>query len=118
MKDSINLNSSAQGTPSYLNLISMLMIVVILFQPFYYIILESIDSKQEISMMDKDLNDMEGDDNQEEETEENEEKFFDLNLIINPNVAISEHNQAVISPTPEQWSEFTLGIITPPPELT
>ena len=74
MKDSINLNSSAQGTPSYLNLISMLMIVVILFQPFYYIILESIDSKQEISMMDKDLNDMEGDDNQEEETEEKTRK--------------------------------------------
>ena len=100
-----------------LNAFSIIMIVVLMFQPFYSIITETAANDQDISLIDNDLNDCEGDDSQEEETEENKEELCEFNQFENFDSSEKNRNSITLFSNLEHWNEHILGVITPPPEI-
>jgi len=116
MKDINSINNPIVEKHSILNLLSLLMIVVIMFQPFYSIIIETLDNPQDISLIDKELSDSEEDDNQEEETEKNKEKLIELNQFDNSNITLKKGSSITSLSNLKDWNNHITGVITPPPE--
>ena len=113
MIDSNDINNSIAEKRSFLNLFSILMIVVVMFQPLYSIVIETLDYPQDISLNDQELTDSEEDDNQEEE---NNEKFIEVELLETSNSFIVNKNSIRLQTNLDHWKEHILGITTPPPE--
>ena len=113
MIDSNDINNSIAEKRSFLNLFSMLMIVVVMFQPLYSIVIETLDYPQDISLNDQELTDSEEDDNQEEEYKE---KYIEVKLLETSNIFTVINNSFTILSNMDHWKDHITGINTPPPE--
>ena len=98
-----------------LKLISMIMLLVVLFQPASFLVLETLDSNQEMTLVDNDLNDSQEDDSQEEEKEEYLEEF-NFEVLTCELIFLSKSPNLILNPI--HWSEYEPSIVIPPPEFT
>lgn len=95
----------------FLKIVSLLLILVVLFQPTSSLI-ESLDNDLEVAIMDIDFND-----SQEEDSQEKEETIKELNPhdLTQETFSISKSSPIRFYRMP--YSEHKQSIITPPPEL-
>ncbi|MCO4815335.1 MAG: hypothetical protein KC454_11515 [Flavobacteriales bacterium] len=114
----MNFNNTHNAAPekySLLNIFSILLIIVILFQPIYSIIIETLDNPQDITLNDKELSDSEEDDNQEDEREE---KFVEGYFLETSNISVASLSSFRPLCDLEYWKDYIVGITTPPPEFS
>ncbi|MFT6500968.1 MAG: hypothetical protein ACJASQ_001078 [Crocinitomicaceae bacterium] len=103
-----------------MKLLAMVMILVVLFKPAFTSVLQALNDDQYISLSEDFENDSEEDDSEEEEEEtekEGDDKIEEINFLEVANCLVFTSKSTVASIYSGHWSEYKLGIITPPPKF-